>query len=180
MTANDIVKDARLLKVRELKSALEKAVARAVAAEAELETLTAHFNLALLALRDFEELCQNGRMLVVDGWNAVLKERNVAKLTPEDVKRMRLELLDRIRGQIAEGVYDRAWVVFDGERGSSLAEGPLRVSYTGGSGRHRADRMILDFANCAFLLGLDTSRIMVETSDKGMISRLESFKVAFV
>lgn len=175
MTANGIVRDERLTKVRELKCALEKANARAVKAEGELDALSAHFDLALLALRDYEALGVQGKMLIVDGWNAILKERNVHKLPPEEVKRLKSELLAEVRGLASAGTYARIWVVFDGPEENSFPDGPVRVSYTGGCGRHRADRLILDFAHCAFLLGLDMSRLEVRTSDKDILKKVKSF-----
>jgi hypothetical protein len=178
MTANEIVADARVLKVRELKTALEKASARAAKAEAELEALKAHFDLALVALADFSAMEAHGKMLIVDGWNAVLKERNTSRLPPEEVKRLKMAMLERVRASVAGGEFARAWVVFDGHDENSFADGALRISYTGGSGLHRADRLIFDFAHCAFLLGLDVTRLTVETSDKDLNRRLAGLGVA--
>ena len=177
MTANEIVADARMLKVRELKTALEKANQRAVRAESELDTLRAHFDLALAALADFSAMGAGGKMLIVDGWNSILKKRNTAKLPPEEVKRLKAAMLARVRASLDAGEFARAWVVFDGHDENSFADGALRISYTGGSGLHRADRLIFDFVHCAFLLGLDVSRLAVETSDKDVARKVAGFGV---
>ncbi|MBR5548812.1 MAG: hypothetical protein IKU71_03680, partial [Kiritimatiellae bacterium] len=64
------------------------------------------------------------------------------------------------------------WIVFDGPEENSYRNGPYRVTYTGGTGPYRADRLILDYVHAAKLLGLDTSRITVETADKALAKRL--------
>ena len=51
------------------------------------------------------------------------------------------------------------------------------MTYTGGTGPHRADRLILDYAHAARILGLDTSRIMVDTADKALAKKLASLGV---
>ena len=64
------------------------------------------------------------------------------------------------------------WIVFDGPEENSYRSGQYRVTYTGGTGLHRADRLILDYVHAVKLLGLDTSRITVETADKALVKRL--------
>ena len=64
------------------------------------------------------------------------------------------------------------WIVFDGPEENSYRSGQYRVTYTGGTGPHRADRLILDYVHAVKLLGLDTSRITVETADKALVKRL--------
>jgi rRNA-processing protein FCF1 len=67
-----------------------------------------------------------------------------------------------------------SWIVFDGKDANSYRAGVYRVTYTGGTGAHRADRMIIDYVNAAKVLGLDVSRIVVETADKGLSKRIIS------
>ena len=64
------------------------------------------------------------------------------------------------------------WIVFDGPEENSYRRDWYRVTYTGGTGPHRADRLILDYVHAAKLLGLDVSRITVETADKALVKRL--------
>ena len=280
MTANDIVGDARVARVRELKTELAAAKARVQEVESERDALKAHFDLALVALRDFEQLGPKGRLRIIDGWNAILRYRNVSKLTSEDISKLKdayladlgIEQSSRVSCGLhslsltspagtesggrqaseascgtstlispaeagsggrrtsetscgssglvspAEGVSGDSsvgeassgasfcgrnerermesagegvvsyhlsattdqrptfiWIVFDGSEENSYRHGSYRVTYTGGTGPHRADRLILDYVHAAKLLGLGTSRITVETADKTLAKKLESF-----
>ena len=189
MTANDIVGDARVARVRELKTELAAAKARVQEVESERDALKAHFDLALVALRDFEQLGPKGRLRIIDGWNAILRYRNVSKLTSEDISKLKDAYLADlgIEQSAGEGVVSYhlsattdqrptfIWIVFDGSEENSYRHGSYRVTYTGGTGPHRADRLILDYVHAAKLLGLGTSRITVETADKTLAKKLESF-----
>ena len=262
MTANDIIGDARAARVRELKKELAAAKARVQEIEAERDALKAHLDLALVALRDFEQLGSEHHLRIIDGWNAILRYRNVSKLTSEDISRLKAVYLADLGieqpgkvscglhslsltspaeagsgvGQASEtsdGISARTspaeaaigdlpveeemygasacrrserermesaevgvvncrlsetndqrpafiWIVFDGSEANSYRSGPYRVTYTGGTGPHRADRLILDYVHAAKLLGLDTFRITVETADKTLAKKLESFGVVVV
>ena len=57
MNANAIVGDARVLQVRNLKTALARANERLLAAEGERDFLRAHLDVALAVMRDFENVC---------------------------------------------------------------------------------------------------------------------------
>ena len=59
MTAQDMIEAARLVRVRELQTALTKAAAENGALRAENEMLRAHFDLALLAAGDLAALPQD-------------------------------------------------------------------------------------------------------------------------
>ena len=184
MTVNDIVGDARVARVRELKKELAEAKARLQEVESERNALKAHFDLALVALRDFEQLGPKDRLLIIDGWNAILRYRNVSKLTSEDISKLKAEYLAELGigppGKGARGLHSPSltssanaqplttWIVFDGAEANSYRSGPYRVTYTGGMGPHRADRLILDYVHASKLLGLDVSRITVETADKAL------------
>lgn len=178
MKANDIVADARVMQVRELKTALADAKARLAKAESERDAIVAHCALGVSAIRDFERLGGDGELRIVDGWNAILREKNVSKLSAEAVSGLKGEYLAAL-GIVAPAGGDappadgpmRTWIVFDGSVANSYRSGPYRVTYTGGVGAHRADRMIVDFINAARLLGLDVSRIVVETADKDLRRR---------
>ena len=67
------------------------------------------------------------------------------------------------------------WLIFDGPEENSYRSGAYRVTYTGGTGPHRADRLILDYVHAAKLLGLDTSRITVETADRALAKKAAAF-----
>ena len=178
MTANGIIGDARVAHVRELKAELAEAKAQLRQVEAERDVLAAHFHLALVALRDFEQLGQEGRVRIVDGWNAILRNRNVSKLAAAEISKLKADYLAGlgIASPTSSSPHPVThWIVFDGPEENSYRSGPYRVTYTGGTGPHRADRLILDYVHAAKLLGLDISRITVETADKALAKRLVVF-----
>lgn len=178
MKSNDIIADARIMHLRELKSSLADVKARLAKVEAERDLLTAHFSIGLVALRDFERLPEGAGLRIVDGWNAILRLRNVSKLSSEDISKLKKEYLAGLGITPPADADDSpgpdnlppvaTWIVFDGKVANSYRCGECRVTYTGGTGAHRADRMILDFVNAARILGLDVSRITVETSDRDL------------
>ena len=182
MTANDIIGDARVAHVRELKTALAETKARLAQAEAERDALMAHFPLALAALKDFEAMPPDGGLRMIDGWNVILRTRSVSKLTTEDISKLKAEYLASLGITPPDGAQPAqdagrqspvsTWIVFDGATENSYRSGSYRVTYTGGTGAHRADRLILDYIHAAKLLGLDVSRITVEPADKALSKRL--------
>ena len=182
MKSNDIIADARMLHLRELKTALADVKARLLKAESERDLLAAHFSLGLVALRDFEHLAPGAEFRIVDGWNAVLRLKNVSKLSSDGVSNLKKAYLEELGinppssadapAETADLPPVTTWIVFDGKVANSYRSGPYRITYTGGTGAHRADRMILDFVNAARILGLDVSRITVETADKDLSKRL--------
>jgi len=177
MNSNDIFGEARVRHVRELKAALAETRERLLKAESERDLILAHFPLALTALRDFECLEEGAQLRVIDGWNAVLRLRNVSKLSQEEVSALKRKYLAEfgISGEEEAGSAPvDTWIVFDGKIPDSFRSGRCRVTYTGGTGPHRADRMIADYVNAAAVLGLDVSRITVETSDRDLASRVSA------
>ena len=150
MKSQQIIMDSRVAHVRELKT--EGARLRA-----ENEELSHHLDLAMLAAEDLRGLSPDGKLVIVDGWNLVLGAENEAK-SPS-------ELIEQAKRHLGDCPQDFVWIVFDGPRENSRVEGRLRVSYTGGTGPHRADRFICDFIRMARFRG-DISRIVVKTHDK--------------
>ena len=179
MKSNDIIADARVMHLRELRASLADAKARLAKVEAERDLLAAHFSLGLVALRDFERLPEGAGLRIVDGWNAILRLRNVSKLSSGDISRLKKEYLAGLGITPQSDADDPSdagnlppvatWIIFDGKVANSYRCGGYRVTYTGGTGAHRADRMILDFVNAVRILGLDVSRITVETSDRDLV-----------
>ena len=194
MTANSVIEDARIARVRELKTALAAAKERLVRVEDERDSLLAHFDLALAALHDFEHLGEGAQLQIIDGWNAILRHRNVSKLTSEEISKLKADYLASLgivppsvclnpQSAFAKATADKPstsnsqpstliWIVFDGSEENSYRSGAYRVTYTGGTGPHRADRLILDYVHAARTLGLDTSRITVDTADKALAKKL--------
>lgn len=183
MTAANIIMDARVAHVRELKTELAKVKARLVSAESDRDVLVSHFALALTALHDFERLPCDAQFCIIDGWNAILHNRNVSKLSSENVSKLKAEFLQGIgivhthdaveaeRGECCDSPID-TWVIFDGADERSSKHGRYRISYTGGVGSQRADRLIVDYVHAAKILGLDVSRITVKTSDKELVKKV--------
>ena len=157
MNAQDMIEAARLVRVRELQTALTKAAAENLRLKTENEMLFAHFDLAILAANDLAALPPDGRLVIVDGWNMILGANKVAK--------DRAELVAQAQAHVAEHPSDFVWIVLDGPRASSTVDGRVRVSYTGGVGAHRADKFICDFLKMARFRG-DIRRIEVRTDDK--------------
>ena len=184
MTANSVIEEARVARVRELKTALAEAKERLVRVEEERDSLLAHFDLALVALHDFEQMGEGAQLHIIDGWNAILRHRNVSKLTSEEISQLKADYLVHLGivphppplpPQPSTHNSQRStpiWIVFDGCEENSYQSGAYRVTYTGGTGPHRADRLILDYVHAARILGLDTSQITVETADKALAKKL--------
>ena len=152
-----MIEAARLVRVRELQTALTKAAAENLRLKTENEMLFAHLDLAVLAANDLAALPPDGRLVIVDGWNMILGANKVAK--------DRAELIAQAKAHVAEHPSDFVWIVLDGPRASSSVDGRVRVSYTGGVGAHRADKFICDFLKMARFRG-DLRRIEVRTDDK--------------
>lgn len=152
-----MIEAARLVRVRELQTALTKAAAENLRLKTENEMLFAHFDLAILAANDLAALPPDGRLVIVDGWNMILGANKVAK--------DRAELVAQAKAHVAEHPSDFVWIVLDGPRAYSSVDGRVRVSYTGGVGAHRADKFICDFLKMARFRG-DLRRIEVRTDDK--------------
>ena len=179
MNVRGIVEDSRVARIRELKAELADAKARLVQTESDRDSLVAHFALALAALRDFEQIGEGGALRIIDGWNAILRFRNVAKLTSEEVSALKAEYLSGLGiAASSPAIPLTTWIVFDGPEENSYRSGPYRVTYTGGTGPQRADRMILDYVHAAKILGIDIARITVETADKALAKRLKSYGAA--
>ena len=157
MNAQDMIEAARLVRVRELQTALTKAAAENLRLKTENEMLFAHLDLAILAAGDLAALPPDGRLVIVDGWNMILGANRIAK--------DRAELVAQAKAHVAEHPSDFVWIVLDGPRASSRVDGRVRVSYTGGVGPHRADKFICDFLRMARFRG-DLGRIDVRTDDK--------------
>ena len=166
--SQQIMLSSRLTHIRELKTALAQAHAERDALKAELNSLSSHFDLALLAADDLRHLPPNGRFIILDGWNLILSaEKSAASAA---------DLIAQARAHLATHPDDFIWIVFDGNEENSSQEDRLRISYTGGTGLHRADRFICDFVRMASFRG-NSSRIEVRTHDKDFartISRLQS------
>ena len=159
MSAQDVIMGSRVAHVRELKAEIEKLRAENAALRDERDSLKAHFDLALLAAMDLRK----GEALEVwDGWNLILGAKKEAK--------DRAELMAQ-----AQASGRRVWIVFDGpDENVHLLGANVRVSYTGGAGAHRADKLIVDFVRMAAYLGL-ADKVTVRTNDKDFRKAVDRF-----
>ena len=157
MSVQDIIMGSRVAHVRELKAEIEKLKAENAALRDERDSLKAHFDLALLAATDL----RSGEPLEIwDGWNLVLGAKKEAK--------DRADLIAR-----AQTSGRRVWIVFDGhDENVRLLGANVRVSYTGGTGEHRADKFIVDFVRMAKYLGL-ADKVSVRTNDKDFLKTVQ-------
>jgi len=167
MTANDIFQGARLVHVRELKAEVARLNEELARTREELEGLRSHFALALEAAREADRIPSGGRLVIVDGWNALLGSASVLppaerRLPPKDKEEL---LRARVRVWLADHPLDSAWIVFDGERAGGASEPRLRTTFTGGTGPHRADRLVCDYLRMRRFVGT-ASDVLVLTEDR--------------
>ena len=164
MTANDIFRDTRVAHVRELKAEVARLKEELAREHGARESLESHFALALAAARDAERMAPDAELLVVDGWNAVIGTRCL-----DDAARhaRRDRLIETLRARVAADPRLHVWALFDGTemRAAAESDGRLRVGYTGGTGAHRADRMVCDYLRMRKILGLNHA-VTVVTDDK--------------
>lgn len=163
MNAQDLILGSRVAHVRELKTEIAALKAENMALKSELEALRAHFDFALLAAEELRQLVPGARMEIWDGWNLILGIGHSVK--------DRKELVALAKTALEERPDDMIWIVFDGHDENVKVFGRLRISYTGGTGEHRADRQIVDFVRMAKYLGLE-EKVLVKTNDKDFLSQL--------
>ena len=149
MTAQDFILGARVAHLRELKTEIERLKRDNAVLRDENQAIRSHLDLALLALA---ELQTSEGLEIWDGWNLILGAGRVAS--------SRADLVAQ-----AKATGRRVWIVFDGHDERVRNDGLVRVSYTGGSGDHRADRFIIDFIRAAVYLGLK-GKIILRTDDR--------------
>ena len=164
MTAQQIMQDSHLTRIRALRDEVARLKGELARACEERDGLRRHFALALLAAQDAERLGPKGTLLIVDGWNAILGSVNVGG--------QRSRLTELVRAWLKAHPGDRAWIVFDGPLASGSAKRRLRISYTGGDGAHRADRLVCDYLRMRRYDGRP-GRVIVLTNDKPFRSDAE-------
>lgn len=167
MSSQDIIISSRMIHLRELKSEVSRLKEENAFLKNELESLKAHFDLALLAQRDLENLSPHGRMIIIDGWNMILGANRCASDRGELIRQAELHVQERPQ--------DFVWLVFDGHDASSKECGRVRVSYTGGKGLHRADKLVCDYLRMARWLG-KAQNVEVRTSDKDFLKQVEKIR----
>lgn len=160
MNSNDIFSDSRIAHIRELKSALTRLKAELQDLREDHDSLSHHFELAALAARDSASIPPGGRFVIVDGWNAVLAARTGARPSRD-------ELIAGARTFTSSHPDTFTWIIFDGPDAAAIASDRMRISYTGGIGLHRADRLIIDFVKMLRLAD-SSSTVIVVTADRDL------------
>ena len=154
MSAQDAIIGARAVHIRELKAEIAKLRAENQRLRDEAQSLKTHFDLALVAARDLDSLGEGGRIVVLDGWNMILGSQRTA-MSREDLVR-------QAKAMAAAN---------DGPHASSAVEDGVRITYTGGTGPHRADRFVCDFLRMARWLGA-ADRVEVRTGDRDFLAEV--------
>ena len=160
MSAQDLILGARVAHLRELKTENSRLKAENAALKDELDSLKAHLDQTVLAMEDLKD---GAPLEIWDGWNLILGAKKVAA--------SRADLLAQ-----AKALGRRIWIVFDGPDEKVKSDGLVRVSYTGGTGAHRADRFIVDFVRAAAYLGL-AAQVSVRTNDKDFLAQIRRILV---
>lgn len=168
MSAQDVILGARVAHLGDLKREIERLKAENAALKAEKESLAAHLDFALLAAEDLKTLPEGGKLELWDGWNLILGATKVAA--------DRNALIAQARARLNEASALKIWIVFDGHDERVVNEGRLRMSYTGGVGAHRADRLIVDYVRMAAYLGY-AAKLEVRTNDKDFLKQVRRFLV---
>ena len=152
MTANDVIRDSRVEHVRELKAEISRLKEQLSAANNELGEWRAHL------ASDAARVPNGGRIVIVDGCNLLFNE----------FRRDKSALLAAACAIDAGFV----WVVFDGPRENAQCDGRMRVSYTGGTGTQRADRLVTDYVRMLRRSG-DRHEVVVVTGDRDFRKAVE-------
>jgi hypothetical protein len=166
VTSQSVIRDARVVQVRALKGEIDRLKEENGRLRDENAAWRRHVDLAVLAAADLRALPPEGRFLILDGWNLILGAMREAASPAE--------LEAQAKRHLETHPHDFVWIVFDGPNERSRQHARLRVSYTGGTGPHRADRLICDFLRMARWTG-DLARVDVRTNDKDFkrtVSRL--------
>ncbi|MBR0198335.1 MAG: hypothetical protein IJQ34_09415 [Kiritimatiellae bacterium] len=138
----------------------------------ELAVLNNHFDFALTAAADLHSLEEGGRFIIIDGWNILLGDDR-ARLRKENTefgvfwqKKSSVKgLCEVIEKFLAEHPKDYIWLVLDGQDEKTIVKDRYRITYTGGVGPQRADKMIVSFVRMAHFRD-DPNKIVVVTADK--------------
>ena len=148
--------ESRMTHIRELNAELEKLRRENAELRNENASLKSHLDLAVLAA---EDLRRGESIELWDGWNMILDAKVEAHNLDELVA-------------MAKATGGKVWIVMDGSRENVMNDGNVRVSYTGGSGEHRADRFIIDFVRMARYIGR-VDQVSVRTNDKDFAKKVK-------
>lgn len=155
-----------LARIRELESELADAKRALHEARCNLGEMEKHFAVAVAAVADAAKVGKDGRIAIVDGWN-------ILNTTPVKTKSA---LVSCVRREILSAGNAFVWIVFDGPEEKSASDGSLRITYTGGRGGQRADRLILDYIHALKFAGV-RPKVELLTNDKPLLHESLQFGV---
>lgn len=171
MNINNVIQGSRIMRVRELTAEVERLRIENARLRNDLESLDRHLELAMLANRDLETLKRSGdndaKLILIDGWNLILGADRVA--TSQD------ELINQAKLKLQTCKDSLVWIIFDGKDRNIRIEGNLRIFWTGGCGKQRADRFICDYLRMCKFSG-DLSRIEISTFDKALLKAIKKIR----
>ena len=150
----------RFARLREMREEIARLNKENVRLRDEMESRQTHFSLAVMAGVDFAVMPRDGLFIIVDGWNVALGGKR--RRTPKLLREMALRYL-------AIHKNDFIWIVWDGKDEGGTQSDRLRMSWTGGIGKQRADRFICDFIRMANWRG-GAERIRLLSSDKELLA----------
>ena len=160
MDSQAMILASRLARVMEMRDEIAHLNVENQRLRGEMESLQTHFALALMAAVDLAVTPRDGLFIIVDGWNIVLGGGK-RKRTPKTIKELARKYLDLHKR-------DFIWIVWDAPTEGGTQKDRLRMSWTGGIGKQRADRMICDFIRMANWRG-SANRIRLLTRDKELL-----------
>lgn len=156
--------------LRALKAEVQRLKAENQQLKNELSSVKASITLAMMSAWELKRLADGAKMHIWDGWNLILGAKKEA--------RDRKDLVAQAESHIKDNPGDFVWIVLDGKDEKVFASGRIRVSYTGGEGKQRADRFICDYVRMAAYLGL-AGKITVRSNDKDLVSSVKLFGKCF-
>jgi hypothetical protein len=158
----------KLIHLRELKNEVAKLKEENLALRNENASLRNHMREAVLATSDLNNLVGDGKFVIVDGWNLILGAKRTAKNLEE--------LISQMKQRLEERSDDFIWIILDGPRENTTLLPRMRITYTGGEGVQRADKMICDYLRMANFAG-KISKVEVLTRDKKLIAEIEKIRL---
>ncbi len=153
----------RFSRMREMREEIARLHTENLRLRGEMEACERHFSLALMAALDLVALPDDGIFIIVDGWNIALGGQR--RRTPKMLRELALKYLALHKN-------DFVWIVWDGPDEGGSQRDRLRMSWTGGVGKQRADRFICDFIRMANWRGC-AKRIRLLSSDKELLSNVK-------
>ena len=160
MDSQSTILASRFARVKEYRDEIARLRAENLRLQSEIDAQQKHFAIALMAAVDFALLPEDGLFIIVDGWNIALGDGH-RRRTPKMMRSI-------ARRYLKLHPHDFVWIVWDGPDEGGTQSERLRMSWTGGIGKQRADRFICDFLRLANWRGL-AKRIRLLSTDRQLL-----------